>query len=149
MKLVVQRVTEASCTVDDQITGKIGRGYMVLVGLGLTDKEETVEKMAVKLSKLRIFDDENGKINRSIHDVDGKILSISQFTLYADAKKGNRPSFTDALGGDRAKELYLYFNECLRDLSIEVQEGIFGADMKIALVNDGPVTVILDSEVLW
>ena len=149
MKLVVQRVTEASCTVDDKITGKIGRGYMVLVGLGLTDKEETVEKMAVKLSKLRIFDDENGKINRSIHDVDGKILSISQFTLYADAKKGNRPSFTDALGGDRAKELYLYFNRCLRDLSIEVQEGIFGADMKIALVNDGPVTVILDSEVLW
>jgi len=149
MKLVVQRVTEASCTVDDKITGKIGRGYMVLVGLGLTDKEETVEKMAVKLSKLRIFDDENGKINRSIHDVDGKILSISQFTLYADAKKGNRPSFTDALGGDRAKELYLYFNECLRDLSIEVQEGVFGADMKIALVNDGPVTVILDSEVLW
>ena len=149
MKLVVQRVTEASCTVDDKITGKIGRGYMVLVGLGLTDNEETVEKMAVKLSKLRIFDDENGKINRSIHDVDGKILSISQFTLYADAKKGNRPSFTDALGGDRAKELYLYFNECLRDLSIEVQEGIFGADMKIALVNDGPVTVILDSEVLW
>ena len=149
MKLVVQRVTEASCTVDDQITGKIGRGFMVLVGLGLTDNEETVKKMAAKLSKLRIFDDENGKINRSIHDVDGKILSISQFTLYADAKKGNRPSFTDALGGDRAKELYLYFNECLRDLSIEVQEGIFGADMKIALVNDGPVTVILDSEVLW
>jgi len=149
MKLVVQRVTEASCTVDDQITGKIGRGYMVLVGLGLTDKEETVKKMAAKLSKLRIFDDENGKINRSIYDVDGKVLSISQFTLYADAKKGNRPSFTDALGGDRAKELYLYFNECLRDLSIEVQEGIFGADMKIALVNDGPVTVILDSEVLW
>ena len=148
MKLVVQRVTEASCTVDDQITGKIGRGFMVLVGLGLTDNEETVKKMAAKLSKLRIFDDENGKINRSIHDVDGKILSISQFTLYADAKKGNRPSFTDALGGDRAKELYLYFNECLRDLSIEVQEGIFGADMKIALVNDGPVTVILDSEVL-
>ena len=149
MKLVVQRVTEASCTVDDKITGKIGRGFMVLVGLGLTDNEKTVEKMAVKLSKLRIFDDENGKINRSIYDVDGKVLSISQFTLYADAKKGNRPSFTDALGGDRAKELYLYFNECLRDLSIEVQEGIFGADMKIALVNDGPVTVILDSEVLW
>ncbi len=149
MKLVVQRVTEASCTVDNQITGKIGRGYMVLVGLGLTDTEETAEKMAVKLSKLRIFEDENGKINRSIYDVDGKILSISQFTLYADAKKGNRPSFTDALGGDKAKELYLYFNDCLRRLSLEVQEGIFGADMKIALVNDGPVTIILDSEVLW
>lgn len=149
MKLVVQRVTEASCTVDNQITGKIGRGYMVLVGLGLTDTEETAEKMAVKLSKLRIFEDENGKINRSIYDVDGKILSISQFTLYADAKKGNRPSFIDALGGDKAKELYLYFNDCLRRLSLEVQEGIFGADMKIALVNDGPVTIILDSEVLW
>lgn len=149
MKLVVQRVTEASCTVDNQITGKIGRGYMVLVGLGLTDTEETAEKMAVKLSKLRIFEDENGKINRSIYDVDGKILSISQFTLYADAKKGNRPSFTDALGGDKAKDLYLYFNDCLRRLSLEVQEGIFGADMKIALVNDGPVTIILDSEVLW
>ena len=138
MKLVVQRVSEASCTVDNKITGKIGRGFMVLVGLGLGDTEETVEKMAVKLSKLRIFE-----------DGDGKILSISQFTLYADAKKGNRPSFTDALGGEQAKDLYLYFNECLRKLSIEVEEGIFGADMKVALVNDGPVTIILDSEVLW
>ncbi|MCR4633828.1 MAG: D-tyrosyl-tRNA(Tyr) deacylase [Erysipelotrichaceae bacterium] len=149
MRLVVQRVTEASCTVDDKITGKIGRGFMVLAGLGLDDNEETVEKMAVKLSKLRIFEDENGKMNLSIFDAGGKILSISQFTLYADAKKGNRPSFTDALGGERAKELYLYFNACLRKLGIETQEGIFGADMKIALVNDGPVTVLLDSEVLW
>ena len=149
MKLVVQRVSEASCTVDNKITGKIGRGFMVLVGLGLGDTEETVEKMAVKLSKLRIFEDGNGKINRSIFDIDGKILSISQSTLYADAKKGNRPSFTDALGGEKAKDLYLYFNECLRKLSIEVEEGIFGADMKVALVNDGPVTIILDSEVLW
>ncbi len=149
MRLVVQRVTEASCRVDDKITGKIGRGFMVLAGLGLNDDEETAEKMAVKLSKLRVFEDDNGKMNLSIFDVGGKILSVSQFTLYADAKKGNRPSFTDALGGQRAKELYLHFNESLRKLGIETQEGIFGADMKIALVNDGPVTILLDSEVLW
>ena len=149
MRLVVQRVTEASCRVDDKITGKIGRGFMALAGLGLNDDEETAEKMAVKLSKLRVFEDDNGKMNLSIFDVGGKILSISQFTLYADAKKGNRPSFTDALGGQRAKELYLHFNECLRKLGIETQEGIFGADMKITLVNDGPVTILLDSEVLW
>ena len=148
MKLVVQRVTEASCTVDGQITGKIGRGYMVLVGFGLQDDEATARKMAEKLSRLRIFDDEEGKINRSIFDVNGKILSISQFTLYANCCKGNRPSFTDALSGERAIRLYEYFNSCLRDLSLEVEEGIFGADMKISLVNDGPVTIILDSEEL-
>ena len=148
MKLVVQRVTEASCTVDGQITGKIGRGYMVLVGFGLQDDEATARKMAEKLSRLRIFDDEEGKINRSIFDVNGKILSISQFTMYANCCKGNRPSFTDALSGERAIRLYEYFNSCLRDLSLEVEEGIFGADMKISLVNDGPVTIILDSEEL-
>ena len=122
---------------------------MVLVGLGQNDDEAIVEKMALKMSKLRIFEDENGKINRSIYDVDGKVLSISQFTLYADCAKGNRPSFTDALGGERAKQLYLYFNECLRKLDLQVEEGVFGADMKVSLVNDGPVTIILDSEVLW
>jgi len=122
---------------------------MVLVGLGQNDDEAIVEKMALKMSKLRIFEDETGKINRSIYDVDGKVLSISQFTLYADCAKGNRPSFTDALGGERAKQLYLYFNECLRKLDLQVEEGIFGADMKVSLVNDGPVTIILDSEVLW
>ena len=149
MKLIVQRVSEASCTVDNHITGKIGKGFMVLVGFGLMDDEQIIEKMAVKLSKLRIFEDEDGKINRSIFDVDGKILSISQFTLYADCRKGNRPSFTDALGGEKAKAFYSYFNECLRKLGIETEEGIFGADMKIALLNDGPVTIVLDSEVLW
>ena len=149
MRLVVQRVSKAECKVEDHITGSIDVGYMVLVGLGVNDDEKTVGKMAEKLSKLRIFSDENDKINLSIHDVKGKILSISQFTLYADCAKGNRPSFTDALGGDKAMELYRYFNECLRKLDIEVEEGIFGADMKISLTNDGPVTIILDSEDLW
>lgn len=102
--------------------------------------------MADKIAKMRIFSDEEGKINRSLKDANGKILSISQFTLYADTRKGNRPSFTDALGGERAIELYEYFNECLREDGIEVETGIFGADMKISLVNDGPVTILMDSE---
>lgn len=149
MKVVVQRVSNANCKVDGDITSEISCGYMLLVGFGLTDDKPIAEKMAEKVSKLRIFDDENGKMNKSIYDVNGKILSISQFTLYADASKGNRPSFTNALGGDKAIELYKYFNECLRKLDLEVQEGIFGADMKINLLNDGPVTIILDSEELW
>ena len=149
MKLVIQRVNHASCTVENNITGKIDIGYMILVGFGLNDDKSIVEKMAEKVSKLRIFEDEDGKINKSIFDVNGKILSISQFTLYADCKKGNRPSFTNALGGDKAIELYKYFNECLRKLNLEVEEGKFGADMKIELLNDGPVTIILDSEELW
>lgn len=149
MKVVVQRVTDANCKIDGKITGQINIGYMLLVGFGLSDDKQVAEKMAEKISKLRIFEDEDGKINKSIFDVNGKILSISQFTLYADCKKGNRPSFTNALGGDKAVELYKYFNECLRKLNLEVQEGIFGADMKISLLNDGPVTIILDSEELW
>jgi len=148
MKLVIQRVSKASCTVDGNITGSINIGYMVLVGFGLNDEKSIVEKLATKMSKLRIFEDEEGKINKSIYDVGGKVLSISQFTLYADCSKGNRPSFTNALGGDKAIELYKYFNECLRNLNLEVEEGIFGADMKIELLNDGPVTIILDSEEL-
>lgn len=148
MRLVVQRVLKSKCEVSDNITGQIEKGYMVLVGFGLDDNNEIVEKMANKLAKLRIFDDEEGKINKSIYDVNGKILSISQFTLYADAKKGNRPSFNNALGGQKAIELYKYFNNCLRNLNIDVQEGIFGADMKISLINDGPVTIILDSKEL-
>ena len=149
MRLVIQKVSHADCKVDGQVTGQIETGFMVLVGIGVSDDRSIAEKMAVKLSKLRIFEDENGKINRSIYDAQGRILSISQFTLYADCKKGNRPSFTDALGGEDAKQLYLYFNECLRNLGLEVDEGIFGADMKVNLTNDGPVTIILDSEVLW
>lgn len=148
MKIVVQRVSQANCSVDNEITGEINTGYLLLVGFGINDDKNTVLKMAEKVSKLRIFEDENGKINKSIYDVDGSILSISQFTLYADCKKGNRPSFTDALGGESAKELYKYFNDCLRELGLHVEEGKFGADMKISLLNDGPVTIILNSEEL-
>ncbi len=149
MKVVVQKVTSSNCKVDNEITGEINTGYLLLVGFGLNDNKDIVLKMAEKISKLRIFEDENGKINRSIYDVNGKILSISQFTLYADCKKGNRPSFSNALNGESSIELYNYFNECLRNLDLIVQEGIFGADMKVSLVNDGPVTIILDSEELW
>ena len=149
MRTIIQRVSNADCKVDGNITGQIENGYMILVGFGLDDNNAIVEKMAEKVSKLRIFEDENGKINKSIFDAKGKILSISQFTLYADCAKGNRPSFTNALSGDKAIELYKYFNQCLRNLNLEVKEGIFGADMKINLLNDGPVTIILDSEELW
>ena len=148
MKVVVQKVSQARCVVEGKVTGEIGTGYMLLVGFGHEDTRETARKYAQKIARLRIFEDENGKINRSIFDVGGSILSISQFTLYADCKKGNRPSFTDALSGERAVSLYKYFNECLRNLDLEVQEGVFGADMKISLLNDGPVTIILDSEEL-
>ena len=146
MRLVIQRVKHASCTVEGKITGSIDCGYMILVGFGLNDDKAIIEKLANKVSKLRVFKDEEDKMNKSIFDVGGKILSISQFTLYADCSKGNRPSFTNALGGDKAIELYKYFNTCLRNLNLEVEEGIFGADMKIDLLNDGPVTIIMDSE---
>ena len=149
MRLIIQRVSNASCSVDNNITGQIENGYMILVGFGLNDNSTIVEKMAEKVSKLRIFEDENGKINKSIYDVNGKVLSISQFTLYADCTKGNRPSFTNSLGGDKASQLYKYFNLCLKNLNLDVEEGIFGADMRINLLNDGPVTIILDSEELW
>lgn len=146
MRLIVQLVKESSCTIDGRITGAINKGFMVLVGFGPDDNEEIARKMAEKLVKLRIFGDNEGKMNLSLKDVDGAILSISQFTLYADCKKGNRPSFSGAMEPNKAKELYLYFNEYLRSLGYQVEEGIFGADMKIALVNDGPVTIILDSK---
>jgi len=146
MRLVIQKVKNASCEVEGKITGQIDIGFMVLVGFGLNDNHEVIDKLALKMSKLRIFEDENYKMNKSIYDVGGKILSISQFTLYADCNKGNRPSFTKALSGTYAKELYDYFNNSLRKLNLEVEEGIFGADMKISLINDGPITIVLDSE---
>lgn len=146
MKLVIQRVKHASVTIDGNIHGKIEKGFMILVGIKDEDTKEVVEKMADKVSKLRIFTDEEDKMNLNLFQVDGSILSISQFTLYADCHKGNRPSFTGAGKPVIAKPLYLYFNEYLRKLGFCVEEGIFGADMKVELLNDGPVTIILDSD---
>lgn len=146
MKLVIQRVKNASVTIDGKIHGKINKGYMILVGLKNEDTKEIVEKMAMKVSKLRIFTDEEDKMNLNLSQVNGSILSISQFTLYADCHKGSRPSFSLAGNPAIAEPLYLYFNECLRNLGFYVEEGIFGADMKVELLNDGPVTIILDSD---
>lgn len=145
MKVVVQRVSEASVTIDGQIHGKIDKGFLLLVGIQDSDSEEVIRKMADKIARMRIFVDENDKMNLSLSQVNGDILSISQFTLYADCKKGNRPSFSLAGKPEHAKKMYLYFNEYLRSLGIKVEEGIFGADMKVRLLNDGPVTIILDS----
>lgn len=146
MKIVVQRVKHASVTIDGAVHGKTEQGFLLLVGIKDEDTEEVAEKMAEKISKLRIFTDENDKMNLSIQQIHGSILSISQFTLYADCHKGNRPSFTGAGKPDMAEPLYLYFNEQLRKLGIHTEEGIFGADMKVELLNDGPVTIILDSD---
>ena len=145
MRFVIQRVTKASCTVDDTVTGKIGKGFLVLIGISADDTKEIADKMIKKLIGMRIFDDENGKTNLALSDVNGELLLISQFTLYADCKKGNRPSFTKAGGPDMANELYEYIiAECDKQYG-KVQRGIFGADMKIELLNDGPFTVVLDS----
>ena len=143
MKVVVQRVKSASCTVDGKITGKIEYGYMLLVGFTHTDNEENVNDMVKKIVNLRIMDDENNVMNKSILDINGSILSISQFTLYADTKKGNRPSYVNAMNGTDAIKLYSLFNEGLRKYC-HVEEGIFGANMQISLVNDGPTTIILE-----
>jgi len=122
---------------------------MALVGITLSDDESTVEKMAKKVQELRVFEDENGKMNLSIMDVGGNVLSISQFTLYADCKKGRRPSFTNAARPDQANPLYEHFNETLRGYGLHVETGVFGADMKVELLNDGPVTIMLDSNEIF
>ncbi len=145
MKFVIQRVTSASVEVDEKIVGKIGKGFLVLIGIGKEDNEEIADKMIKKLIGMRIFEDENGKTNLSLNDVSGELLLISQFTLYADCKKGNRPSFINAGSPDEANRLYEYIiSECKKEISI-VEKGVFGADMKVALLNDGPFTIILDS----
>lgn len=143
MRVVVQRSGNARCTVDGKITGEIENGLVLLVGFTAGDNEETIDWMIRKILHLRIFDDEQGVMNKSILDVGGKILSISQFTLYADTKKGNRPSYIQALNGEQASTLYDIFNQKLAE-NISVETGIFGADMQISLVNQGPVTILLE-----
>ena len=148
MRVVLQRVKHASCTIDGTITGEIKQGLLLLVGICDSDNEAILEKVAKKCVELRIFEDENGKMNLGLKDVGGEILSISQFTLYADCKRGRRPGFTNAAKLDFASPMYDKFNEILRSYEVKVGTGIFGADMKIELLNDGPVTIILDSEEL-
>lgn len=145
MKFVIQRVTHSSVTVDKKIVGEIGKGFMVLIGVSNEDTKEVADKMIKKMLGLRIFEDENGKTNLSLDDVNGELLLISQFTLYADCKKGNRPSFTNAGAPDMANEMYEYIiSECEKS-GKKVEKGIFGADMKVELLNDGPFTIVLDS----
>ena len=146
MKLVIQRVQEASVSVDQKVVGKIGHGFMVLLGVSQTDTEEIADKMFQKLLKLRIFEDENGKTNLDIKSVNGELLSISQFTLYADCRHGNRPSFIGAGTPDQANALYEYFlSQCRKEIPV-VEQGIFGAHMMVSLINDGPFTIVLDSD---
>ena len=146
MRFVIQRVTEASVTIDGEISGKIGKGYLVLIGVADTDTKEIADKMIRKMIGLRIFEDEQGKTNLSLADVDGGLLLVSQFTLYANCKRGNRPSFIEAGKPDMANEMYEYIIEKCRESVDEVQTGEFGADMKVQLLNDGPFTILLDSD---
>lgn len=146
MKFVIQRVNHASVKVDGNVVGKIDKGYMVLIGISENNTKEIADKMIKKMIGLRIFEDENGKTNISLKDVSGELLLISQFTLYADCKKGNRPSFINAGKPDMANEMYEYIIEqCKKEISV-VEKGIFGADMKVSLENDGPFTIVLDSK---
>ena len=145
MKFVIQRVTEASVKVEGQVIGEIQKGFLVLIGISHEDTKEVADKMIKKLIGMRIFEDENGKTNLSLEQVNGELLLISQFTLSADCKKGNRPSFTKAGGPEMANELYEYIiNECKKSVP-KVESGSFGADMKVSLLNDGPFTIVLDS----
>ena len=146
MRIVLTTVLNASVNIDNVIVGKINRGFCVLVGFTHDDTKETVDKMIDKMLGLRVFPDENGLTNLSIYDIKGEILSVSQFTLYADLAKGRRPSFVNAMKPDEAKALYGYFNEQIKAKYGAVETGVFGADMKVSSVNDGPFTVIMDSK---
>ena len=148
MRFVIQRVLESAVRVDGDIIGQIGKGFMVLIGVGQDDTQEIADKMVKKMIGLRIFEDENGKTNLSLADVNGSLLLISQFTLYANCKKGNRPSFIESGSPDKAEALYEYIiAKCKESVPI-VEKGCFGADMKVSLINDGPFTIVLDSEKL-
>ena len=148
MKFVIQRVNNASVTIDEKIVGKINKGFLALIGVSNDDTKEIADKMIKKLIGMRIFDDENGKTNLALADVDGELLLVSQFTLYASCKKGNRPSFINAGAPDMANEMYEYIIEKCREQVKVVETGEFGADMKVKLENDGPFTIVLDSEQL-
>lgn len=148
MKFVIQRVKNASVEVNDKIIGKINRGFLVLIGITHKDTTETADYLIRKLVNLRVFDDENDKMNLALKDVNGELLLVSQFTLYADCCNGNRPAYIEAARPERANELYEYIiEECKKQIKV-VQTGIFGADMKVELLNDGPVTIIMDSDTL-
>ena len=146
MKAVIQRVLSAELKVDGNLISKIDKGMVVFLGVGVGDNLENVEKVGKKIAKLRIFEDENGKMNLSIKDIGGEILLVSQFTLYGDCSHGNRPSFIMAERPEKANELYLKMKELLLNENIPVQTGVFGADMKINALNDGPVTILMDSK---
>lgn len=149
MRLVIQRVKKASVTVSEELKGSCKAGYLVLVGVGQNDTEKDVSYCVEKTKGLRVFEDEQGKMNLSILDVGGEVLAISQFTLYGDVRKGKRPSFTASAAPERAKKLYEVYVEELKSAGIPTQTGVFGADMQVELVNDGPVTIMIDSEKLF
>ena len=149
MRAVVQRVTSSSVTVDDRVTGSIDKGLMVLLGVEAEDEQKDLDYMIEKISGLRIFDDEDGVMNLSVLDIGGQVLSISQFTLLGDVRRGKRPSWIRAERPERANELYMRFNEGLRVRGIHVEEGVFQAEMSVNIVNDGPVTILLDSRKLF
>ncbi len=144
MKLIIQRVANAQVEVDEKIVGKINKGYLVLFGVKEGDTIEQADALADKLCKLRIFEDENEKMNLSINDIDGELLIVSQFTLYANCEKGNRPSFVEAMEPKKANEIYEYFVEKCKEKVKKVEKGVFGAHMKVSLLNDGPVTIVLE-----
>lgn len=148
MRLVVQNSLKASVSINNKIVGEISHGFVVLVGFTQGDTEEIVKKMANKLLSIRVFEDVNGKTNLSLKDVGGEILSVSQFTLYASLKEGRRPSFVNALEPKEASRLYDYFNNCIINEGYKLEKGVFGADMKVSLINNGPFTTILDSKEL-
>ena len=145
MKIVIQRVKRAQVVIDEEVVGSIKQGLLLLVGVGPEDKQEDIDYAVRKITNMRIFSDDMGKMNLSVQDIKGSILSVSQFTLFADTKKGNRPAFTGAAKPDIAEEMYHTFNQALANV-VPVETGVFGADMEVSLVNDGPVTIILDTQ---
>lgn len=146
MRAVVQRVSSAEVRVDDKMVGRVGKGLLVYLGVGKEDTVSDIEYMAEKVSGLRIFEDENGKMNLSVQDIEGEILAISQFTLYGDVRKGKRPSFSDSAAPDKGEELYNQFISRIQGIGIRIDKGMFGAHMMVDYVNDGPVTILLDSK---